>query len=341
MMALCTAVQADEPPLTAFRGPADVRNERPYQLLFLTFSPEGGTTLATGQARTSLHLDVGNDLLEPRPGVAPFPREPATVIEDTETQRLTLAYRRGVGGSTEVGVQAFLLDRDGGVLDNLLQDYHALIGLTHASPDTPDGRHDLSFYHSTVFLRDTNGRVLVDAHSTAGLGDLSLFVKHALVSRPDLALSVRGGVKLPTGNAAELLGSGGVDGGIDVDLTKRLSGRRALFADIGSVWMQKDRRIATAATQQFEYAAGVEWLIRRQGSLVLQTEGGSRVVTTGNHHADVQPSLLTLAYKRQSGPRTVYTFAFTENGDIFEYRLPQIAGIGPDVTFSAGVEWLR
>lgn len=342
LLCLATVVRADEPPLSGFRGPADVRNERPYQLLFLDFSPQEGTTLAAGRSRLSLHLDVGNDLLTPRPGVAAFPIAPLTVVEDTETQRLTLAYRRGLDdGRTEVGVQTFLLARDGGVLDPLLQRYHELTGLTHASQDTPDGRHGLSFYHSTVFLRDGSGRVLVDAHPAAGLGDTSLFVKRGLVSRPDFALSVRAGLKLPTGNAALLLGSGGVDGGLDLDLSERLSHRRALFIDVGQIWMQKDRRIATAATHETQYAVGVEWLVRTHGSLVLQTEGGSRAVTTGIHHADVTPSLLTLAYKRQSGGHTIYTFAFTENGDIFEYRLPQLAGIGPDVTFSAGVEWQR
>jgi hypothetical protein len=330
---------ADEPPVTDFRGPAEVRNERPYQLLFLDFTPQGGTTLEAGRSALAVHLDVGNDLLTPRPELDGSSHQPATVIEDTETQRLSVAYRRGVGRRTEVGVQAFLIDRDGGVLDQLLQYYHELVGLTHASPDTPDGRHDLSFYHSTVFLRGTDGRVLVDAHATAGLGDLSLFVKRSLVSQPTLAVGVRAGLKLPTGDAARLLGSGGTDGGLDVDMTRRLSHRRALFADAGWVWMAKDTHIATAATHQFQYAAGLEWLVRSRASLVLQTEGGSRVVTTGNAHADSPPSLLTLAYRHQSGPHTTYTFAFSENGDIFEYHLPRLAGIGPDVTFSAGIEW--
>ena len=165
-----------------------MRNERPYQLLFLQFSPQEGVTLGPGRSRLSLHLDVGNDLLTPRPNVAPFPTAPVTVIEDTETQRLTLAYRRGLDARTEVGAQTFLLARNGGVFDALLQDYHELIGLTHANPDVPAGRHDLSFYHSTGFLQDSSGRVLVDARATAGLGDTSLFVKRALLSRPDMAV---------------------------------------------------------------------------------------------------------------------------------------------------------
>nr|MDQ2688516.1 hypothetical protein [Armatimonadota bacterium] len=47
---LIAAVHAEEPPLTVFRGPADVANERPYHLLFLAFSPEAATTLPQGRS---------------------------------------------------------------------------------------------------------------------------------------------------------------------------------------------------------------------------------------------------------------------------------------------------
>lgn len=335
LSAVFRPAMADAPALTDFRGPADVRNERPYQLLFLTFTPQEATTLPTGESRLAVGLHVANDLLTPRPNAA------GRVIEDTETQRLSLSYSQAVGEQTEVGVETFLLARDGGVLDALLQYYHELTGLTHASPDTPDGRHDLSFYHSIVFLQGADGEVQVDAHPTAGLGDLSLFVKRGLVARTNLAVAVRAGLKLPTGNAGTLLGSGGVDGGLDLDVSRVLSGRRALYLSVGSLWMGRDRRVTDAATYEAQYSLGLEWLVRSHDSLVLQTDGGTRVVTTRNHHADAPPSGLTLAWKRQSGPHTVCTFAFTENGDIFEYRLPQIAGIGPDVTFTAGVAWTK
>jgi len=327
--------RADEPALSAFRGPADVTNERPYQLLFLAFSPEDAATLARGQSHFGLQLDVANTLLLPDPKLG------AVVQEDTETQKLTLKFRQGLGRGTDVSVRVPLLARDGGVLDNFVKIYHLGVGLVRTSPDVFVGRPQVPSYRSILRFLRPDGTAVVDAHPASGLGDVSFVLKHSLMDTPRTAVALRLGLKLPTGSAGQILGSGGVDGGLDIDLATRLRGRRAVFLNLGYILMQKDRHIETAATRQFQYALGLEWLVRSHNSIVLQTQGGSRVVRTGNSHADAPPATLALAFKRQAGPHTVYTFGFIENGDIFGYKLPFLADIGPDLTLSAGIEWRR
>lgn len=332
---LIAAVHAEEPPLTAFRGPADVTNERPYHLLFLAFSPEDANTLPPGRSLVGVQLDIANDLLLPDPKLG------AVVQEDTETQKLTLKYRRGVGKNTDVTVRVPVIARNGGVLDNLVKLYHTGVGLINSSPDVFVGRPHVPSYRSILRFYRPDGTAVVDAHPAAGLGDVSFIVKRTFVSGPRNGVALRLGLKVPTGNAGELLGSGGVDGGLDVDFATRLRGRRLVFVNLGYVVMQKDRQIATAATHQYQYAVGMEWLVRTRSSIVLQTEGSSVVVRTGNTHADAPPAILALAYKHQANANTTYTFSFIENGDIFGYKLPFVADIGPDVTFTAGVEWRR
>lgn len=329
------AAVADEPPLSAFRGPADLTNARPYHLLFLAFSPEDARTLPCGQSSVGLRLDVANTLL------LPDPKQGAVVEEDTETQRVTLKFRQGLGGATDVTVRVPFLARNGGAFDDLVKIYHYSVGLVRSSPDVFVGRPQVPSYRSILRFLRPDGTAVVDAHPAAGLGDVSLVLKHTLRDTPRTGIALRLGLKLPTGDAGQILGSGGVDAGLDVDLATRLRGRRAVFVNLGYILMQKDRDIETAATRQFQYTLGTEWLVRGHNSIVLQTQGGSRVVRTGNRHADAPPATLSLAFKRQAGPNTVYTFGFTENGDIFGYKLPFIADIGPDATFTAGVEWRR
>lgn len=326
---------AEEPALTEFRGPSPVGNERPYQLLFLAFDPENATTLARNQSSLGLRLDLANDLLLPNPSFG------AVVEEDTETQRVTLTLRRGLGHATDVRLQVPFMARNGGITDNLIRTYHFGVGLTKTSSDVFVGRPNVPSYRSILRFLRPDGTAVVDAHPATGLGDASVFLKRGVFSDGRTAAAVRLGLKLPTGDAKLILGSGGVDAGVDVDVMRRLRGRRALFADLGFIRMAKDRSIETAATSQVQYAVGLEWLVRRRESWVLQTEGGSRVVRTNNAHADATPATLAVAYKRQAGPHTVYTFTFMENGDIFGYHLPFLANIGPDATLSFGVEWRR
>lgn len=336
-LALSCAVgaRADEPALSAFRGPADITNERPYHLLFLAFSPEDAQTLARGESRVGLQLDIANTLLLPDPKLG------AVVQEDTETQKLTVKYRQGLGRGTDLTIRLPLLARNGGAFDDLVKIYHYSVGLVRSSPDVFVGRPQVPSYRSILRFLRPDGTAVVDAHPASGLGDVSFVLKHSLRDTPRTALAVRLGLKVPTGDANNLLGSGGVDGGLDVDYEARLRGRRAVFLNLGYIVMQKDRHIETAATRQFQYTLGTEWLVRGHNSIVLQTEGGSRVVRTGNGHADAPPATLALAFKRQAGPHAVYTFGFMENGDIFGYKLPFVADIGPDATFSVGVEWRR
>ena len=326
------------PPSPTFLGPADLRNQRPYALLFLTFAPETARVLPRGRQVFALQLDVANDLLiparTPQLGI-PF------VEEDAETQRLGLTERLGLGGRLEVAGFLPVIARDGGALDPIIEAYHRAAGFANSTVDTLTGRTDIPDYRSVVRLLRPDGSVEVDAGHALGLGDMSGTVKYSLSESARTALAVRAGLKLPTGDAGRLLGSGAADAGLDLDAQAALAPRVALYVSGGYVWMGHDRDISTAATHDFQLSESLEYRASAHDFWLLQSQGGGVVVRTGNAHADGPQRIVSVVYRRLTGPHTVWTFAFTENGDIVNYRAPWLVGIGPDVSVTAGVSWSR
>lgn len=120
----------------------------------------------------------------------------ASVLEDGETQRYSLSWRRGLGRQLEFSAELPVLITGGGVLDGLIQNWHNLFGL-------PDGGRDTVPNHQYHYQVIRNGQTLLDVDSgSVGLGDALLGAGWQAL--PGLAL--RGQVKLPTGDAGKLLG---------------------------------------------------------------------------------------------------------------------------------------
>jgi hypothetical protein len=332
-LSVATPALGDDNGPKQFQGPADLRNQRPYQLLFFAFSPESAVSLPKDDTHLSAQLDIGNDLL------IPFPSKGATVVEDTETQRLAVKERRGLANGWEYSISVPVIARNGGFLDKIVETYHQLIGLTHPTQDVITGRHDIPLYQSKLLVVNNDGRTLVDAGSAFGIGDLSGTVKRTLYKSRWDSYALRGGVKLPTGNAGSLIGSGGADIGIDLDADVALTHRICLFTNLSHVWLQKDTQLGNlTAPDIYRYVFSVEYYANSRSSWLIQDDIGQAAIRTGNTFADNLQTTLSFVYKRKIGKHSAWTYAFTENGDIFQYRAAQLANIGPDVTVSAGWE---
>jgi hypothetical protein len=317
------------------QGPADLRNQRPYQLLFLAFSPESATVLDAGRAEGSLQLDIANDLL--------IPKQNNTIVvhEDTETQRLALKERRGLGHGFEATLAIPIIARDAGVTDKLIANYHVLINDTHTTPDNAAGRNHMTPYHSDVYFTDPTGKKVIDLHPTAGVGDIQATIKRALWGNGHTAGAIRAGVKLPTGNASDAIGSGGVDEGVDFDTQAALGNRLAVFGNVSYVWLSKAHGALKPYTRRFirHGTIAVEYYTSDHSSWLLQNDIGDAGIHTGNYFADDNQALISLAYKFSPRPDTLYTYAFTENGGVVADKWRSIAQVGPDPTFSFG--WSR
>jgi hypothetical protein len=327
------ACQAQDLALKQFRGPADLRNQRPYQLLFLAFSPETATSLAKGREAVGYQLDIANDLLIPARRGGP------TVREDTETQRLAFKLARGMGGGNEFTVSAPIIARNGGGLDLLIQNYHHLVGWDKPSEDVTIGRNHVPMYQSEVILKRADGSTIVNAGPTCGVGDVTATIKHQLIASPWRSASVRAGVKLPTGSSGTLIGSGGTDSGIDLDANLILAHRLAFYTNQSYVWMGPDSHLANTSRRHLNRSMyALEYYTDKHTSWILQNESSEAAVHTGNAFADGTQSTLSLIIKHANNELTTWTYAFTENGDLVSYNAPGVANIAPDVTISIGLE---
>jgi hypothetical protein len=89
-----------------------------------------------------------------------------------------------------------------------------------------------------AFSVTSNGRLVMNgSNQTAGLGDTTFMSKYLIVSENDTmpAMSVRAGVKAPTGDDDQFFGSGSPDFALGLAAEKRLGDRWILYANVNGV----------------------------------------------------------------------------------------------------------
>ena len=163
------------PAYRAARGPLPIRDSRPYNLLFLQFTPDSGDVLPSRASAYDVQMDVINNLLIPDPALG------AAVVEDNEYQRLRLGWRHGLGKNTEIGVVLPIEWRNGGFLDPIITAYHHLLGFQDNAQDVPRGRGNYPIYQSILRIVDAHGNPVIDQGNAFGVGETSVTIKHSLV----------------------------------------------------------------------------------------------------------------------------------------------------------------
>ena len=218
--------------------------------------------------------------------------------------------------------------------------YHHLAGLQGNGIDDPPGRDYWTQYQSRLELTDAAGRGVVSQGNAFGLGEVNVTLKHKFL-RPGgrSALAARAGIKLPTGNPTMLLGSGSFDVGLSLDARYSLGRDIILYANVSGALLGRATRVPGAAPNMVQTLAAVEYRANNRDSFVLQLDGSTRAVRTGNRFADNWNGTATFGYKRVLDRHHLLSVSFSENGDIHNYVLPAFSNVGPDISFSAGLEW--
>jgi len=314
-------------------GPLPVVNERPLDAVFLHLPQEDPQSLGSGHQKLAFQLDIANDLLAPNAGP-----NGAVVHEDFETQRLKVAWSRGLGSGLEFQAGTNLTARDGGILDGPLEWYHHLVGVSSDAEDDPVGRDNWPRGLDEMTYTDPQGNG-VDDGGAFGLGDTTLVLKQQL-SRGKFVSSLRAGLKLPTGSATNVTGSGGADVGLALNVRRQIARRWAAFGEFAD-YRYGHSPLPDASPDGIQGGMGLEWRIGRRTSFVIQNDASDRTITTGNAFADHTPVGGSLGLRFRQSPHRLLWCSMTENGDWVEYHVPYLSNIGPDLTLSAGVELLR
>lgn len=211
--------QAAEPP-----QPLYLRNSNPLLQTLGAPAMQGGelTPAGTLEYRWILnmanHADSGLD-------------DGEQAVFDGESYYLALELRYGVNPRLEVGVDLPLVAHTGGAFDNLIKDWHELLGFSNDERQGPE--NDLRLFHQR------NGVTSYDIdESGAGLGDIRLVAAYRLAGSDGRAVALRAQAELPTGDAERLRGNGAVDLALVLDATDRqtfAASRVSLFGRVGVV----------------------------------------------------------------------------------------------------------
>lgn len=177
-----------------------LRNHNPFLQIFGLPAFEPGTPVPPGETRYAIDLDLANH--------ADSGSTPAeSVVLDGESHYLSLAFRRGMSDRLVLGIDIPFVRHSGGFLDASIENWHDFWGLSNRQRSGPRGQLSLRYDNPELAGFGLES-------STAGLGDIRLNARFLLWREPagtDRQFGVQAGVKLPTGAAGELLGSGAAD----------------------------------------------------------------------------------------------------------------------------------
>lgn len=248
--------------------PFSVKNLNPFIQIYGLPATEPAALLPPSASATALSLDLANNSILDTAG-----RESITL--DGESYRLALTLRHGLDADTEIGLELPLVAHSNGFMDNFIEDWHDTFGLTNA--ERIKTTSNTLRYHYAV-----DGRTLVDIDGpTEGLGDIRLYAARRLASQTDSAFSLHLGLKLPSGDAQRLLGSGAADLSVSLSHLKRrwLSPLQlSSFVNGGLVWLGEGEVLVERQKDLVGFAStGLIWNNSRLIDLKAQLDMHSRV----------------------------------------------------------------
>jgi hypothetical protein len=295
-------------PSFAFEGPLRVKNQFP---LFLHLD---APVLESAVTENSFSAALSHSSVFLTRNSANW-----SVDLDMELTELDLRFKKVIPGLFEVGLEIPILSLESGFMDGFLDSYHKTFGF-------PDYGRDARPVNSFLYEVRRNGALVVQGkNGEIGIGDVLLTLKREILKN-DPAVSIRAEIELPTGDASDGHGSGGIDTGLTLLVDKRISERFMSYWNAGVIFPGSLRaRDEVALRTSFHAGAGVEAAIWKHfsllGQIMFQT---SPFPKTDIGSVDRIAALLTFGGRYASGKNSL-EFSLTED--------PNTAG-APDVTFN-------
>lgn len=238
------AAQADSLPLS-------VRNQNPFLQIFGLPAPQGGTVTAPDTWQSNLAFSLANHANRAQTA-------DERIVLDGESYFVDARFRYGVTERWEVGVDVPHVTHASGRLDNVIEGWHDAVGLSNSQRDGPSNRLELRYQRHgvTEVLRDSGSR---------GIGDVRVSGAYQLVSEQSggRSLAIRGLVKLPTGQAKRLHGSGATDLALSLEATDRrtLSAYNTdLFFQAGALFLGDGDVLPDQQRKSVAFGAmGLQW----------------------------------------------------------------------------------
>ncbi len=313
MRNICCLIYLVAPAVVAAQvgDPIETRNFRFLSLPFFRIGPRGDV-LSKGEQSWSYSLTIANDARD-------VTGSGGRVHEDAEVQQLLARYRRGIGRDMDFTIDAPLVFRNGGILDPIISWWHH--NIIHF-PNAPRDAAPFGLSEIDVPGHATYG-------SAAGIGDVSA----SLSRRLGRSTVVTAGLKLPTGSASHLIGSGALDLGAAVQHTLRINSRWHVLGQLGAILQGRATELKGSRTWVAQHAFSVMYARNNLDTYVIQWQVEASATVTGVESSDAQHRVVTFGLNRALSPHRQLQLFFTENGDFIR----SLAKVGPDFTIGARI----
>jgi hypothetical protein len=228
-------------------------NQNPFIQIFVLPRAEPHVFLPKKSLLTITSLDIVNNTVQGK-------TKNETLILDGETYRFNFAMKYGLTRNINLNFDLPIVKHASGRFDNFIRNWHDFFGLSNREQEQFEP-------NQLQYLYSNNGIERVNISSNQqGVGDARLAVtykENETQSKNNIIYRLY--LKLPTGNAEKLLGSGAVDVGFSAStqsptyLKEYYSG---IYGQLGFVWLGKSdlfedvqRRLATfgSATIDWDY----------------------------------------------------------------------------------------
>jgi hypothetical protein len=199
LILISTCISADETGTSLATSPFAVSNSNPFIIIHGLPVMEQASLLKRGRSSFQFQFDFANNSI-----ASESARE--SIILDGETYRARLIWKRGLGDGWQIGAELPLIAHQNGVMDNFIEGWHDLFGFSNRDRD-PGPKNRL------LYRYERDGATLTEISSGAnGVGDLRLIASKQLGDdRSERVFALHAGLKLPTGDADRLMGSGSTD----------------------------------------------------------------------------------------------------------------------------------
>ena len=248
------------------------------------------------------------------------------LVLDGETLRTNLSFSHGFANGWSLGAEVPYYRIGGGVLDDLIDGWHSAFGM-------PDGGRNNRPEGQFLFrIADRNGEFLRLNTPQTGVGDTQL--KFARSIGRDGGFVVQATVKLPTGDAEILTGSGSTDWGITLLKSRPLLGRQrpaGYYWGVGVLRVGDPERIRFDV-ENWAYTAivGGSWQPWPLFGLKAQLDLHSAFFNTPLEELGEDAIQATFGAWRQVGQRGTLEFALVEDLEV---------STAPDVVLQIAAKW--
>jgi hypothetical protein len=282
LAALPLAAQQSSPS-EALLAPLPVRDQFVLSNGFFSFEPERAGVLRMGEWTADFHTTDSNTFAksawisrslqgrDDRRRAVDALKELRYTSQDTlflihgQTHRATLSLHAGVAPNLEIAVAVPMGSIGGGWSDGIIEAVHRALKIGNAE------RSAFSRNTETVLVRAGSTNYLRDRSAGPQIGDIALSAKYELSWLEDrrVALSLQGTAELPTGDAQTLDGSGSLDAGLQLLMTRDM-GRSRLHASLGLIHLGPNRPLGTRSQFVITDTLAATHLLTDRTSATLQ-----------------------------------------------------------------------